>query len=96
VQDTELMMAGAVLTVLPVTDYIHYFIVLFPVPFLGIAHALEQYANNRLIRQSVILFFRVFVQSASGPMILAVGTALGVGPQLVGIVVRITRRFAST
>ena len=35
------VLPAATLTVIPATAYIHYFIVLFPLPFLGVAAALE-------------------------------------------------------
>jgi hypothetical protein len=37
----------AALTVVPVTPYLHYFIVLFPLPFFGLAFALERLTRRR-------------------------------------------------
>jgi hypothetical protein len=53
------VLPAATLTVIPVTAYIHYFIVLFPLPFLGVAAGLE--ALRSRVRSAPVVLVGVAV-----------------------------------
>lgn len=70
----------AALSVLPVHDYIHYFIVITPLPFLGLAYVIECLAMRRVVIGGVALaaclvaflfldirFFRTVIHNSGAP-----------------------------
>jgi hypothetical protein len=70
----------AALTVLPTVQYIHYFIILLPLPFLGLAYALDKLTERRAALGWLVLavclcsfialdaeFFRTIVDDGGAP-----------------------------